>query len=656
MSSKVVLLLLLCCVVATVDAVAVWAHLKPHSPLTDSERERLAARLHPDTVQRRRRRSVASDDSPISVLHETLDRSVDEHCVDRLTRLGRDSGLWRVRTVSRWFNAVALVSLHDDDHDDDHDDGGGVVDMMTRRVLEDAGDCVVRVDRVRSLVKRRVDDHHVTDTSDDDDDGASTLETGDPLDDAVDDPFYGKMAGQLAFMGIDALHRRGFNGSGIVIAVLDAGFNYSHSAFDNTRIVDQHDFVGDDNDTQSGFGEKANYHGTAAFSILGASQEGVAVGAAFGASYLLARTENIYIEDRIEEDFFVAGCEWAEGSGAYVLSASLGYKLWYTFDDFNGETPMVSRAAAHPVELGLFVAIANGNEGHSGIGAPADARLVVSVGAVSRSGHRSSFSSMGPTADGRLKPDVVTLGNDIIVASDQGGLRAGSGSSYATPLVAGLAALLMQMHPDWNAQMVQEAIFETASRATAPDAHVGRGLVNATRAASYQPRVSCLPPDSSSSSSSSSSGSDDADARRDYVPFRCFNDGHCDGPTRGSFCQCKHDFYGRDCTWQSAGPSQPGNWTLIVNMTFVGNHDGFLMPGGDLPLGATRPPKEHHHRRPAPGIRSDFLRSNVILTGLAMLCLLFVGLRLFRLFVERAAPVRFDLNTGAGGDAIIKMT
>ena len=213
-----------------------------------------------------------------------------------------------------------------------------------------------------------------------------------------------------------------------------------------------------DNETMDTVGSESNYHGTATLSVLAATMKGTAYGAAPKADYLLARTENIFVEERVEEDYFVAGVEWAERRGAHVLSASLGYKKWYQFRDFDGHTPAVTRAAQQAAELGLVVVVANGNEGESGLGAPADARLALSVGACSGQRGRASYSSVGPTADGRLKPDVVTLGSAIVVANDEGGLRFGSGTSYAVPLVAALGALVLQARPKWSAQMVHEAI------------------------------------------------------------------------------------------------------------------------------------------------------------------------------------------------------
>lgn len=474
----------------------------------------------------------------------------------------------------------------------------------------------------------------------------------DPIDRFESHEFYGKMAHQLAFVGLDTLHTRGFNASGVVIAVLDSGFNHTHLAFQNTTILDQYDFVDNDNDTASEIGAKANYHGTATFSVLGATHTGVSVGAAFGATFLLARTENIYVEERVEEDFFVAGSEWAERAGAMIISASLGYKQWYQFADFNGRTPLVSRTASHAVELGLFVAVANGNEGRAGIGAPADSLLAVSVGAVNDHGHHSIFSSIGPTSDGRLKPDVVTIGDDIVVANDVGGLRVGSGSSYATPLVAGLAALIMQIHPSWSAQMVQEAIFHTANRFDAPDVQFGRGIVNATLAATFEPRVSCLPPLDMSSS-------DNENAAPTYTPFRCFNDGHCDGPTSGAFCVCVDGFYGRDCSLQRAGASEPGNWTYLVNRTLVGNHDGVLMPDGGETMMRPRPTKGAATVK-LPSSGNGSTHTNIVLIAGVSLLLMLVGLRLFRCVVERSAPERADSSStarlpSASGDTIVKM-
>jgi serine protease AprX len=212
-------------------------------------------------------------------------------------------------------------------------------------------------------------------------------------------------------------------------------------------------------------------------------------GPAFGADFILAKTEDDRSETPIEEDYWVAGIEWAESLGAEVVSSSLGYTDWYAFKDMDGKTAVTTRAAERASALGVVVVNAAGNERRNAwahIIAPADGPSVIAVGAVDSAGTIASFSSPGPSSDGRIKPEVCAWGVSNLVAANRtdGGdvYTRGSGTSYATPLVAGVAALLLEAHRDWTPAQVRAALTGTATNAAKPNNDYGWGIVNAAAA------------------------------------------------------------------------------------------------------------------------------------------------------------------------------
>jgi subtilisin family serine protease len=217
------------------------------------------------------------------------------------------------------------------------------------------------------------------------------------------------------------------------------------------------------------------------------------------AEYILAKTEDNAAELPVEEDRWIAGLEWADSLGADVVNSSLGYNIWdvgdsYEYGDLDGKTALTTRAAAMAVQRGLVVVVAAGNEGIGPwhyITAPADAEGVITVGSVDvpvgggRLPRIAGSSSRGPTADGRIKPDVVAPGEGVVVADLRGGdyLRS-SGTSFAAPLVSGICALLLQAHPEWGAAQVLEALRSTALDLgeAGPDTVYGWGQVDALAA------------------------------------------------------------------------------------------------------------------------------------------------------------------------------
>ncbi len=301
---------------------------------------------------------------------------------------------------------------------------------------------------------------------------------------------------QLAQIGINTLLARGYTGEGVIVGVLDTGFNLSHICLSQVDVLAQWDVLDGDAETgpEPGDPPGQSAHGTAVLSLLGGLEGGIFSGGAFGASFVLAKTEDTTGEYPGEEDLWVAGLEYAELAEADLVSSSLGYIDWYGWEDLDGNTAVTTIAADAAASRGMPVLNAIGNNGPAPgtLIAPADGDSVFAVGGVDGSGAVASFSSRGPTADGRIKPDACARATSVIVASDaSSGYHAGSGTSFATPLVASAAALLLEAHPEWNSLQVLDAIAATASQASSPDNDLGSGVVDAAAALTYRSVTGC---------------------------------------------------------------------------------------------------------------------------------------------------------------------
>ncbi|HEX2612844.1 MAG TPA: S8 family serine peptidase [Fibrobacteria bacterium] len=290
-------------------------------------------------------------------------------------------------------------------------------------------------------------------------------------------------------------------GAGIRVAVMDDGFHLGHKAFDSLfargAIIDQWDFVGDTAvSVDRSFGDS---HGASTLSQIAGDLPGVLQGLAPRATFLLYRTEDEDHEGYVEEDYLAAALERAADSGAQVASISLSYRYdfdteaYFPYAQMNGRTRPSSIAALGAARRGVLVVSSIGNEGAKRYGeptltAPSDADSILAVGILDASGTRCGYSSTGPSYDGRIKPDLSSFGCSVPVAnpSTSTGVYNESGTSFAAPVVAGVAILLRQLYPEssgvFSSQHIRLALMATAARASSPDNQTGNGRLNAAAA------------------------------------------------------------------------------------------------------------------------------------------------------------------------------
>ena len=314
---------------------------------------------------------------------------------------------------------------------------------------------------------------------------------------------YGNAKTQITQIQADFLHQEGFFGENIVIGLLDTGFNLEHTAFERVEVIAQRDFINDDGNTADETDQddpNQDDHGSGVLGILAADAPGQLIGIAPRARYLLGKTEvvsrrGLLFERQIEEDWWVEGLEWLEEMGADVVSSSLGYFEWYRFSDLDGKTSKVTVAANLAVQKGMPVVIAAGNLGAQPmsdafgipgrITPPADGFDVLAIGAVDHEGEVLSFSSRGPTFDGRIKPDLMAMGAGVTSIDSTSRETVSSdyvGTSSATPLAAGAVALLMDAFPLATVQDIVNTLRMTASQADKPDNVAGYGVIRARAA------------------------------------------------------------------------------------------------------------------------------------------------------------------------------
>jgi subtilisin family serine protease len=318
---------------------------------------------------------------------------------------------------------------------------------------------------------------------------------------------YGPSLRQHSMVNTPTVHALGYSGKGVRIGVIDTGFELAHPALQNLSVVADSDFVDNDgNVSECQVGDKGCFsHGTAVLSVIGSYLEGNIVGSAYGADYLLARTENDDgIGETAEEDNWIAALEWLERSGADIVTSSIsffdefsGTNDDYTLNELDGKTALTTIATNIAFDKGVLVFNSSGNLGERGsgyLGTPSDGKKMIAVGAVYGDSMATDFSSRGPTRDGRTKPDIAALGVQVRVASGFDSYQNLGGTSLSTPMVAGIAALALEANPGWPVRRLYDAIRQSGHRADHPDPTIGRGVPNALKAIFYDPDLPSASP------------------------------------------------------------------------------------------------------------------------------------------------------------------
>ena len=296
---------------------------------------------------------------------------------------------------------------------------------------------------------------------------------------------------QNEFIGIDVMHGAGYKGEGMLIAIFDSGFEfikespyYAH-LFSENKIIGTKDFIRGSSDIF-----QYDTHGSKVLSCISAFNEGEYSGTAPEADLALCVTEDISSEYRIEEYNWLFAAEYADSLGADIINSSVGYSYFddermnYTYDDLNGKTAIITKAATIAASKGILVISSNGNEGNNSwkyLNAPADADSILSVGAATYSLERSNFSSFGPTSDGRIKPDISALGSWVRIAY-KNEIAYANGTSFSAPMVAGLAAGFWQAYPELTNIEVIQYLKMTANQSNSPDTLLGYGIPNFMKA------------------------------------------------------------------------------------------------------------------------------------------------------------------------------
>ncbi|MFV0539691.1 MAG: S8 family serine peptidase [Aestuariibaculum sp.] len=297
---------------------------------------------------------------------------------------------------------------------------------------------------------------------------------------------YGSTVNQVEMIGVNHLHTSGFTGTGITIAVLDAGFpsvntmgGFQHLV-NSGKIMGTYNFVNRNNDVYT---NTTSNHGTLVLSTMAGYIENQYVGTAPDASYYLFITEDDMDENPVEESYWVEAAERADSLGVDIINTSLGYKAYlnpnYSYNDSNldGYTTYITKGANHAFEKGLLLVNSAGNDSNSIVDAPSDSPNVLSIGAVNASGSYAG-SSVGSNIQPTQKPDVMAQGQGTSVITENNTIATSNGTSFSSPIMAGGIACLWQALPNKSNTEIMQIVRKSASQYTNPDYQYGYGIPN----------------------------------------------------------------------------------------------------------------------------------------------------------------------------------
>ena len=410
-------------------------------------------------VERRKRQGIALDSTDLPVSAKYL-RQIENSLSQRQPGEKRSKAEWVIVGTSRWNNTVLVRS----------NDTTLLKNLATLDCITQSQCVWTSPDSIDRYVKHT---YH---------------ETFNPWD-SIKGVTYGNGKDQLEMLQGQRLHNIGLRGKGMTIAVLDGGFQNVNviPAFMRGNIIGTKDFVY----PNSPFFYQETDHGTKVLSAMAANIPNVLIGTAPEARYWLLRCEDQQTEQPVEEDYWAMAAEFADSAGVDIINSSLGYNDYddaadyYHQRDLDGQTALISRTASMLAKKGIILVNSAGNSGMGPwkkISFPADANGILTVGAVNMGKKNAPFSGVGPTQDGRVKPDVMALGSPASLISGRGSIIRDMGTSFSTPLVAGLVACLWQALPEKTALEIIELVRQTGSNAKDPDNIFGYGIPNFWRA------------------------------------------------------------------------------------------------------------------------------------------------------------------------------
>ena len=438
----------------------IWRYTLCDKQGSDYSLEHPGRWLSHKSIERRRRQGLSLDSTDLPVSRQYL-KNIEKTANGFIHQEKRSSMEWTIIGTSRWQNTVLVRS----------NDSTLLSHLATLDCIKTSCQVWESPDSIeRGLPKIKVSDKWF------------------PWD-SIRGEYYGNGRDQIEMLNGHRLHNIGHKGSGMTIAVLDGGFQNIDliPIFQKANILGVKDFVY----PNSTHFYRETDHGTKVLSAMAANEPQILVGTSPEARYWLLRCEDQQTEQPVEEDYWTMAAEFADSAGVDIISSSLGYNEYdnhlgdYRLRDLDGKTALISRTASMLAGKGIILINSAGNLGMGPwkkITFPADAQDILTVGAVNNDRKNAPFCGVGPTQDGRVKPDVTALGSPASLISGRGSVIRDMGTSFSTPIVAGLVACLWQALPNKTALEIINLVRQTSSQSQEPDNIYGYGIPNFWRA------------------------------------------------------------------------------------------------------------------------------------------------------------------------------